>query len=41
MIEQKYSFVKLRRTENLNYRTDLEFNFQLNSITNLNKLNKT
>ena len=29
------------KTENLNYRTDLEVNFQLNSRTNLNKLNKS
>ena len=38
IIEQKYSFLKLRRAENLSLPNDLEFNFQLNSTTNLNKL---
>lgn len=38
MIEQKYSFVKLRRAENLNLSNNLESSFQLNTATNLNRL---
>ena len=38
VLEQKYSFLKLRRAEKLNLENDLESNFQLNTATNLNKL---
>lgn len=38
IMEQKYSFLKLRRAENLKLPNDLEFNFQLNTATNPNKL---
>ena len=38
IIEQNYSFVKLRRVDDLDISNDLEFNFQLNSVTNSNKL---
>jgi NADH dehydrogenase/NADH:ubiquinone oxidoreductase subunit G len=41
LMEQNYSFLKLRRAENLNFENDLEFNFQLNNITDLNKLKKS
>lgn len=37
-MEQNYSFLKLRRTEDLNIPNNLEFNFQLNSITYTNQL---
>ena len=38
IIEHKYSFVKLRRAENLNLSNDLESHFQLNTATDPNKL---
>ena len=38
VMEQKYSFLKLRRAENLSLPYDLEFNFQLNTATTSNKL---
>lgn len=38
IIEQKYSFVKLRRAENLNMLNDLESNFQLNTVADSDKL---
>jgi len=38
IIEQKYSFIKLRRAENLKMTNDLESDFQLTTATNLNKL---
>ena len=38
IMEKKYSFLKLRRAENLSLSNDLEFNFQLNTATNQNKL---
>lgn len=38
IMEQNYSFLKLRRAENIKVPNDLEFNFQLNTATNLNKL---
>ena len=38
VMEQNYSFLKLRRAENLTMPNDLESNFQLNSATNPNKL---
>lgn len=37
-MEQNYSFLKLRRAEDLNIPNNLEFNFQLNSITYTNQL---
>ena len=37
-IEQKYSFIRIRRAENLNLLNDLESNFQLNTATHPNKL---
>jgi NADH dehydrogenase/NADH:ubiquinone oxidoreductase subunit G len=41
LMEQNYSFLKLRRAENLNFKNDLEFNFQLSTITELNKLKQS
>ena len=38
IIEQKYSFIKLRRAENLRISNDLESDFQVNTVTNSNKL---
>lgn len=38
VIEQKYSFVKLRRAENLNIENDLESNFQITTASNPNRL---
>jgi len=38
LIEQKYSFLKLRRAENLNMPYNFEFNFQLNTASDLNIL---
>ena len=38
IIEQKYSFVRLRRAENLKISNDLESDFQLNTVANPNKL---
>jgi hypothetical protein len=38
ILAQNYSFVKLRRAEKLEMNNDLEFNFQLNTATNPNKL---
>lgn len=38
IMEQNYSFLKLRRAENLSIPNDLEFNFQLNAMANSNKL---
>lgn len=38
IMEQNYSFLKLRRVENINISNDLEFDFQLNTATNPNKL---
>lgn len=38
IIEQKHSFIKIRRAENLKISNDLESNFQLNTATNSNKL---
>ena len=38
IIEQKCSFIKLRRTENLNISNDLESNFQLNTAADSSKL---
>lgn len=38
IMEQNYSFLKLRRAANLSTSNDLEFNFQLNAVTNPNKL---
>ena len=38
VMEQNYSFLKLRRAENLKISNNLEFNFQLNTATNPNKL---
>jgi len=38
VMEQNYAFLKLRRAENLSVSNDIEFNFQLNALTNPNKL---
>lgn len=38
IIEQNYPFLKLRRAENINIPNDFEFDFQLNSATDPNKL---
>lgn len=38
MMEQNYSFLKLRRAEKLNLSNDMEFDFQLNATTNFNWL---
>ena len=38
VLEQNYSFLKLRRAENLRLSNNLEFNFQLNTATSQNKL---
>lgn len=38
LIEQNYSFLKIRRAENLSISNDIEFDFQLNAVTNPNKL---
>jgi hypothetical protein len=38
LVEKNYSFLKLRRAENFNVSNDFEFNFQLNTVTNFNKL---
>lgn len=38
IMEQNYSFLKIRRAENLSVSNDIEFNFQLNALTNPNKL---
>jgi hypothetical protein len=38
VLTQNYSFIKLRRAEKLEMDNDLEFNFQLNTATNPNKL---
>lgn len=38
IMEKEYSFLKLRRAEKLIVHNDMEFNFQLNSVTNSNQL---
>lgn len=38
LMEKNYTFLKVKRVENFNGLNDFEFNFQLNSVTNLNKL---
>ena len=38
VMEQNYSFLKVRRAENLSTSNDIEFNFQLNAVTNLSKI---
>lgn len=38
VVEKNYSFLKLKRAENFNALNDFEFNFQLNTVTNFNKL---
>lgn len=38
VMEQNYTFLKLRRAENLSVSNDIEFDFQLNALTNPNKL---
>ena len=38
ILERNFSFLKLKRAENLETPNDLEFNFQLNAVTSTNKL---
>lgn len=41
LLSQTYSFIKIRRTENLDFNTNLESNFQINSGTHVSKLSSS
>ncbi len=41
LLSQTHSFIKIRRTENVDFNTDLESNFQINSGTNVSKLSSS